>query len=225
MFERFTDRARRALARAEEEARALGQDRVGTEHILLGLSRDTGSVAAQALAALGISLAELRRQGPPGGPYSSARRPVVIISLPFTPSAKAALDLSRREALLAGHNYIGTGHLLLGMLRDGTGTGAQALTRLGADLPGVRQRMLALLPDGQGKHEGSPRGEPESAAGRLDGADLDRRIAQARADKEAAIDAEDFDAAAVLRALERKLTAVQAARLRRPASDSQDGAA
>src|SRR5215210_7659636 len=108
MFERFTDRARRVVVLAQEEARMLNHNYIGTEHILLGLIHEGEGVAAKALESLGISLEGVRQQAPSG-------------HIPFTPRAKKVLELSLREALQLGHNYIGTEHILLGLIREGEG--------------------------------------------------------------------------------------------------------
>jgi Clp amino terminal domain, pathogenicity island component len=142
MFERFTDRGRRVVVLAQEEARLLNHDYIGTEHILLGLIHEGEGVAARALTALGISLEAVRAQveeiigqgeRPPGG------------HIPFTPRAKKVLELSLREALALGHNYIGTEHILLGLIREGQGVAAQVLVKLGADHDRVRQQVIQLL--------------------------------------------------------------------------------
>ena len=142
MFEHFTDRARRALLLAQEEARLLNHNFIGTEHMLVGLIHEGEGVAAKALGSLGISLEAVRgkveqRRGPAG--LSTAP------SAPFTPRAKKVLDLALREALQLGHNHIGTEHLLLGLVREGEGAGAQVLVSLGADLSEVRQQVIRLL--------------------------------------------------------------------------------
>jgi hypothetical protein len=142
MFERFTDRARRVLVLAQEEARLLDHNFIGTEHLLLGLIHESEGVAAQALQAMGISLEAVRVRvdetvGPPGSPSSGPA--------PFTPRAKKVLELSLREALQLGHNYIGTEHLLLGLVREGEGVAAQVLVSLGADLALVRHQVIDLL--------------------------------------------------------------------------------
>jgi hypothetical protein len=142
MFERFTDRARRVVVLAQEEARLLNHDYIGTEHILLGLIHEGEGVAARALESLGISLEAVRAQveeiiG------QGATAPTGHI--PFTPRAKKVLELSLREALELGHNYIGTEHILLGLLREGQGVGAQVLVELGADRDRVRQVVVQLL--------------------------------------------------------------------------------
>jgi ATP-dependent Clp protease ATP-binding subunit ClpC len=148
MFERFTDRARRVVVLAQEEARMLNHNYIGTEHILLGLIHEGEGVAAKALESLGISLEAVRsqveeiigqgQQAPSG-------------HIPFTPRAKKVLELSLREALQLGHNYIGTEHILLGLIREGEGVAAQVLTKLGADLSRVRQQVIQLLSGYQGK--------------------------------------------------------------------------
>ena len=156
MFERFTDRARRVVVLAQEEARMLNHNYIGTEHILLGLIHEGEGVAAKALEALGISLDGVRaqveeiigqgQQAPSG-------------HIPFTPRAKKVLELSLREALQLGHNYIGTEHILLGLIREGEGVAAQVLVKLGADLNKVRQQVIQLLSGYQGK-ESTPSGGP-----------------------------------------------------------------
>ncbi len=142
MFERFTDRARRVLVLAQQEARVLGHNFLGTEHLLLGLIRETEGVAAIALAQLGIRLDDVRdRVKETVGPAGSAPTG----SPPFTPRAKRVLELSLREALQLGHNYIGTEHILLGLVREGEGVAAQILASLGGDLARVRQQVLQIL--------------------------------------------------------------------------------
>src|SRR6266700_128231 len=174
MFERFSDRARRVVVLAQEEARMLNHNYIGTEHILLGLIHEGEGVAAKALESLGISLDAVRQQVE------------VIIGqgqqapsghIPFTPRAKKVLELADREARALGHNYIDTEHILLGLIREGDGVAAQVLVKLGPDLD-----------------------------------DLAQEIAQVRREKEAAIDRQDFEAAAALRDKERQLLAARTAR-------------
>ncbi|VAV94323.1 ATP-dependent Clp protease, ATP-binding subunit ClpC [hydrothermal vent metagenome] len=159
MFERFTDRARRVVVLAQEEARLLNHNYIGTEHILLGLIHEGEGVAARALEGLGINLESVRSQV------------VEIIGqgsqaptghIPFTPRAKKVLELSLREALQLGHNYIGTEHILLGLIREGEGVAAQVLQKLGAELHKVRQTVIQLLSGVQG--EGGD-GEPSRSGG------------------------------------------------------------
>lgn len=158
MFERFTDRARRVVVLAQEEARLLNHNYIGTEHILLGLIHEGEGVAAKALESLGISLEAVRSQVEEiigqGGSSPSGH-------IPFTPRAKKVLELSLREALQLGHNYIGTEHILLGLIREGEGVAAQVLVKLGADLSRVRQQVIQLLSgySGSGQGEGSEPGK------------------------------------------------------------------
>ena len=160
MFERFTDRARRVVVLAQEEARLLNHNYIGTEHILLGLIHEGEGVAAKALESLGISLEAVRSQVEEiigqGGSSPSGH-------IPFTPRAKKVLELSLREALQLGHNYIGTEHILLGLIREGEGVAAQVLVKLGADLSRVRQQVIQLLsgysgPGPQGEKAGATTG-------------------------------------------------------------------
>ena len=166
MFERFTDRARRVVVLAQEEARLLNHSYIGTEHILLGLIHEGEGVAAKALESLSISLEAVRSQVEEiigqGGSSPSGH-------IPFTPRAKKVLELSLREALQLGHNYIGTEHILLGLIREGEGVAAQVLVKLGADLSRVRQQVIQLLsgyqgPGGSGQGGGA-RAEQGQAAG------------------------------------------------------------
>ncbi len=147
MFERFTDRARRVVVLAQEEARLLNHNYIGTEHILLGLIHEAEGVAAKALEVMGISLDAVRERVQSiigeGGVAPTGH-------IPFTPRAKKVLELSLREALQLGHNYIGTEHILLGLIREGEGVGAQVLMTLGADLSTVRQQVIQVLSGYQG---------------------------------------------------------------------------
>src|SRR6266851_1112642 len=154
MFERFTDRARRVVVLAQEEARMLNHNYIGTEHILLGLIHEGEGVAAKALESLGISLDAVRQQVEE---IIGQGQQAPSGHIPFTPRAKKVLELSLREALQLGHNYIGTEHILLGLIREGDGVAAQVLVKLGADLNRVRQQVIQLLHGYQGK-------EPTSAA-------------------------------------------------------------
>ena len=236
MFERFTDRARRVVVLAQEEARMLDHNYIGTEHILLGLIGEGEGVAAKALESLGISLEAVRQeveeiigrgqQAPPG-------------HIAFTPRAKKVLELALREAQQLGHNYVGTEHILLGLIREGEGVAAQVLVKLGADLERVRQQVIQLLHGHQGKQpvdDGRRRGKRararlmDDALARIEALDrrlaamerwvgmrpdlddVDQEIAQVRRDKEAAIDTQDFEAAAALRDKEKELLAARATR-------------
>src|SRR6201992_1597255 len=154
MFERFTDRARRVVVLAQEEARMLNHNYIGTEHILLGLIHEGEGVAAKALESVRISLEAVRQQVEE---IIGQGQQAPSGHIPFTPRAKKVLELSLREALQLGHNYIGTEHILLGLIREGDGVAAQVLVKLGADLNRVRQQVIQLLHGYQGK-------EPTSAA-------------------------------------------------------------
>lgn len=158
MFERFTDRARRVIVLAQEEARMLNHNYIGTEHILLGLIQEGEGVAAKALESMGISLEDVRGEveaiiGHGTQPHNG--------HIPFTPRAKKVLELSLREGLQMGHKYIGTEFLLLGLIREGEGVAAQVLTKLGADLPRVRQQVIQLLSG----YEGNQGDKPEASSG------------------------------------------------------------
>jgi ATP-dependent Clp protease ATP-binding subunit ClpC len=167
MFERFTDRARRVVVLAQEEARLLNHSYIGTEHILLGLIHEGEGVAAKALESLSISLEAVRNQVEEiigqGGSSPSGH-------IPFTPRAKKVLELSLREALQLGHNYIGTEHILLGLIREGEGVAAQVLVKLGADLSRVRQQVIQLLSGYQGPSGGSGGGGSGRGASGQEGA-------------------------------------------------------
>jgi Clp amino terminal domain, pathogenicity island component/UvrB/uvrC motif len=228
MFERFTDRARRVVVLAQEEARRLQHDYIGTEHILLGLISEGEGVAARALESLGIGLDAVRQQVEE---IIGRGQQAPSGHIPFTPRAKKVLELSLREALQLGHSYIGTEHILLGLIREGDGVAAQVLVRLGADLNRVRQQVIQLL-HGRAAAEPGPgvKVRLEMVEQQLtaierqltaierrvgigpDTSDLDEQIEAARTEKEAAVDAQDFDQAASLRDRETQLLAVKAAR-------------
>jgi ATP-dependent Clp protease ATP-binding subunit ClpA len=278
MFERFTDQARRIVVLAQEEARMLNHNYIGTEHILLALIHEGTGTAASALESLGITEEAARQQveeiigrgqqDPPRG------------HIPFTRRAKKTLELSLREAIALGNTSIGTEHILLGLIREGEGkskspatqVATQVLNGLGVDPNRVRQQVIRLVSASRGEDEagvrrvtagGGKRKLMSELRGRLDSIewrlsvleqrvgtepdirDLDREIAQVRRDKEAAIDAQDFENAAVLRDRESQLLSDKAAReqewaalpsltdeverlrdlLRRHGIDPQDGAA
>jgi prophage maintenance system killer protein len=199
MFGRFTDRARRAVHLAQEEARLLRHDYVGTEHLLLGLLYEGEGVAAKALESLGISREDVRGQVEEiiGRGQGSRSGPI-----PFTCRAKRVLELSLREALALGHHYIGTEHLLLGVLREGEGIAAQVLVRLGAGYALARERVLSVL---RGDCE---RADPQTQLA-ADLAGTAEQLAEVRRHKEAAFDAGNLDAAAALRDRERQRLADQ----------------
>ena len=236
MFERFTDRARRVVVLAQEEARMLNHNYIGTEHILLGLIHEGEGVAARALQSLGISLEAVRQQVQEITGRGQGQQQGHV---PFTPRAKKVLELSLREAQQLGHDYIGTEHILLGLIREGEGVAARVLVKLGADLNRVRQQVIHLLHGYQGKEPvssgaapgGPRRGRvPSDVAARVDAlesrlsaieqrvgtgpaaGDLDEQIAQVRQDKESALDSQDFEQAGALRDRERQLLAGKTAR-------------
>jgi len=240
MFERLTDRARRVMDLAQDEARRLQHHYIGTEHLLLGLLGEGEGIAAQALQSLGIGLAAARQQVEQIVGRGQQAAPEHI---PFTPRAKKVLGLARREALQLGHHYIGTEHILLGLIREGDGVAAQALAALGAELNPVRQQVIRLLhgtqgtdelAGGRGARQRPPRWRhrgllPEvldrvesidaqlSVIGQRLGTgpetgDLDQQIAQARRGKEAAAGEEDYENAAALRDRERQMLVGKTAR-------------
>ena len=221
---------------AQEEARMLNHNYIGTEHILLGLIHDGQGVAARALESLGISLSATRQQVLEIIGQGQQPTPGHI---PFTKRAKKALELSLRESLQLGHNYIGTEHILLGLLHEDDGVAVQILVRLGADLSAVRQQVTQLSTGSQDEEmtgEGARLGEraraglPDDVLARIDTLDrrlaaierwagmrpdlddLDQEIAQARREKEAAIERQDFEVAVVTRDKETRLLAARAAR-------------
>ncbi|MEA5642580.1 ATP-dependent Clp protease ATP-binding subunit [Cutibacterium granulosum] len=158
MFERFSDRARRVVVLAQDEAKALNHNYIGTEHLLLGLVSEGEGVAAKALTSLGISLEAVRAQVEE---IIGRGTTTPTGHIPFTPRAKKVLELSLREALQMNHSYIGTEHLLLGLIREGEGVAAQVLIRLGADLNTVRNTVLQLLQGDDGK-QAATAGAPEA---------------------------------------------------------------
>ncbi len=240
MFERFTDRARSVVVLAQEEARMLNHNYIGTEHLLLGLIREGEGVAAKALESLGISLEAVRQQV---GEIIGQGQQAPSGHIPFTPRAKKVLELSLREALQLGHNYIGTEHILLGLIREGEGVAAQVLVRLGADLNRVRQQIIRQLHDsGAGAEVAAQAGRLSRLTGRREralmsgfrarltaiesrlaaveqrvgaGADvseLDQEIDEVVGSKHAAADAQDYEQAARLRDREIELHAEKESR-------------
>jgi ATP-dependent Clp protease ATP-binding subunit ClpC len=235
MFERFTDRARRVVVLAQEEARMLNHNYIGTEHILLGLIHEGEGVAAKALESLGISLEAVRQQVEE---IIGQGQQAPSGHIPFTPRAKKVLELSLREALQLGHNYIGTEHILLGLIREGEGVAAQVLVKLGGDLNRVRQQVIQLLHGYRGEADPAApaagprqRGLPqEIIAARLhaigarlsaveqrtgtgpDTSELDQQIEQVLRDRHAAVDAQDYELAASLRDREKDLLEQHASR-------------
>jgi ATP-dependent Clp protease ATP-binding subunit ClpC len=202
MFERFTDRARRVVVLAQEEARLLNHNYIDTEHLLLGLIHEGEGVAATALESLGISLEAVRTQVEEIIGHGE-RAPTGRI--PFTPRAKKVLELSLREALQLGHNYIGTEHILLGLVREGEGVAAQVLVRLGADLSRVRQQVIWVLSGSAAGMEAGAGTRPVPMTMPADLLVLVEEFTQVRRKKEAAIEAQDFEGVAALRDAEQQL--------------------
>ena len=239
MFERFTNQSRRVVVLAQEEARMLDHNYIGTEHLLLGLLHEGRGSAARALEAMDVTLPAVRDQvieiiGRGQAQHSG--------HIPFTPRAKKSLELSLREALQLGDGYIGTGHLLLGLIHQGDGVAVQILGNLGADLKDLRTRVTEELRGNPEEGQDVPPAERErqqlkvylrgEVKGLLDTIDdrlsaierrlgitrpvsavrrgLEVRIAQVRRDKEAAIDVQDFGRAAALRDTEKQLIEEQA---------------
>jgi ATP-dependent Clp protease ATP-binding subunit ClpA len=210
VFEQFTDRARRVIVLAQEEARLLNHNYIGTEHLLLGLARE-GGVAAKALELLGIRLEALRSQVEE---IIGQGQTAPSGHIPFTPRAKKVLELSLREALQLGHNYIGTEHILLGLIREGEGVAAQVLVKLGADLPRARQQVIQVLSGHTGGVQAGARTRLVRMTVPDDLREAEEQLARVRREKEAAIEAEEFDRAAALRDQERQLLARVAERER-----------
>ena len=219
----------------------LNHNYIGTEHILLGLIQEQAGVAGAALKSLGISLDAARQQVEE---ITDQGQHAASGHIPFTPRAKKVLELSLREALQLGHDYIGTEHILLGLISKGDGVGAQVLARLGADKVRVRQQVIQLI---AGRHGEEVAGEgplpgPRAHAGLSDDVaarlaslerrlaaiehwlgmppDIDQEIAQVRRDKQEAIDRQDFEVAAAMRTKEKQLLAARAAREKEQAEAS-----
>jgi ATP-dependent Clp protease ATP-binding subunit ClpA len=235
LFERFTDRARRVVVLAQEEARMLNHNYIGTEHILLGLIHEGEGVANEALTALGVSLEAVR--GRVEEIIGQGKKPLSG-HIPFTPRAKKVLELSLREALSLGNDYIGTEHILLGLIREGDGVACHVLTDLGVGHDRVRELVIERAgergPEAEARPGGPGRfsvtlgpGALPAIEERLDRIErrlgiepptrppelrrLDEKLAEVRRDKEAAIDAQNFEPAAALRDEEKRLLAERAA--------------
>src|SRR5437870_5545942 len=197
LFERFTERARQVVVLAQDEARALKHNYIGTEHILLGLLREEEGLAARVLESLDITVEEVRAQV---ARIVGQGDEVTTGQIPFTPRAKKVLELALREALSLGHNYVGTEHILLGLVRENEGVAARILLDFDADARTVQNAVVGAL-GAEGQHEppeqerASPPVAPEVVA----------EIGRLRAEKETAIDAQEFEKAAALRECERHL--------------------
>jgi ATP-dependent Clp protease ATP-binding subunit ClpA len=230
MLERFTDQARRAVVLAEEEARTLDHNWIGTEHLLLGLIREGDGVAARALESLGISLQPVRQQVEE---MIGRGQQVPSEQIPFTPRSKKVLELSLRESLQLGQDHVGTEHILLGLIREGDGVAAQVLVRLGADLNRVRQQVIELVSDLRPQSGRRPPREVvpviwmqvrlDVVEGRLaaveqrvgigpDTSDLDEQVDRIRGERHAAATTQEYEQAASLREREKELLASKTAR-------------
>ena len=198
MFRRFSPRAREVIISAQQEARALRHNYIGTEHILLGLLRDRDGVADRALHVLGISPEAARDQVLE---IIGEGKQVPAGHIPFTPRSKRVLELAIREAVQLGHLYVGSEHILLGLIREGDGVGWHVLNRLGATIPTVRDQVLELV------HQDQQRPGPDQVIAPPGIRDYDTRIEMARQAKDAAVDARDFDRAAAARESEKELVA------------------
>jgi ATP-dependent Clp protease ATP-binding subunit ClpC len=202
LFDRFTDRARRVIPLAQEEARLLRHNYIGTEHLLLGLLGEGEGVAAKTLEGLGISLQAVRVQVQE---IIGQGQTTPTGHIPFTPRAKKALELSMREALQLGHHYIGTEHILLGLIRQREGVAAQVLASFGADHARLREQVLRLL-TGEGEQAGTGTRLVHMTVP-PDLVDAAEQLAAVRRQKQAAIDERDLDRAAGLRDREQQLLA------------------
>jgi hypothetical protein len=193
VFERFTERARQVIVLAQDEARALRHNYIGTEHLLLGLLREEEGLAARVLETLDVSLEDVRAQVER---IIGSGEEVTTGQIPFTPRTKKVIELALREALSLGHNYIGTEHLLLGLVREGEGVGMRILLDLGVNQDEIRNDVIRLLagPAGARVEHVAPLAQ-----------DLQAEIERVRAEKEAALEAQEFEQAASLRMRERNL--------------------
>jgi ATP-dependent Clp protease ATP-binding subunit ClpA len=190
MFERYTERGRQVIVLAQDESRLLRHNFIGTEHLLLGLLREEEGLAARVLGALDITAELVRAQVTR---IVGQGNEVATGQIPFTPRAKKVLELSLREALSLGHNYVGTEHILLGLVRENEGVAARILIHFDADADKVRNEIIRML-SGPGRRQVS---SPEPT--------LDEQIAAVRARKETLIEEQSFVKAAELRDTERQL--------------------
>ena len=162
MFERFTERARQVVVLAQEEARILKHNYIGTEHILLGLLREEEGLAARVLESLDITVERVRAQVVR---IVGSGEEVTSGQIPFTPRAKKVLELALREALSLGHNYIGTEHILLGLVRENEGVAARILLDFDADSEKIRNEVIRML-SGPGGRQGQRRRRPRARRAR-----------------------------------------------------------
>jgi ATP-dependent Clp protease ATP-binding subunit ClpA len=219
MFERFTERARRVVVLAQEEARGFRHNYIGTEHILLGLLREEEGLAARVLESLKIPVEEVRAQV---ARIVGQGDEVTIGQIPFTPRAKRVLELALREALSIGHNYIGTEHILLGLVHENGGVAARILLDFDADAEKIRGEVMRML-SGPGRQSQARSGSPISRMSMfsvpesdpppiepIDDATRAKTIGElvdsVTVAKESTIAAQEFERAAELRELEHRLT-------------------
>ena len=202
MFERFTERARQVVVLAQEEARALRHDYIGTEHILLGLLREEEGLAARVLASLDVNVEEVRAQVArivgPGEDVATGQ-------VPFTPRAKRVLELSLREAIALGHGYIGTEHVLLGLVRENDGVAARILLDFGLDAETIRREVVRVLSGPAAGADGTPR-TPFTPQSPPFSVEVVTELERMREEKERALSESRYDRAAELRDRERRLT-------------------
>jgi ATP-dependent Clp protease ATP-binding subunit ClpA len=202
MFERFTERARQVVVLAQDEARALRHNYIGTEHLLLGLLREEEGIATRLLESFDVTVEEVRAQV---ARIVGQGDEVTTGQIPFTPRAKKVLELSLREALSLRHNYIGTEHVLLGLVRENEGVAAQILRDADADADTIRDEVIRLL-SGPGAASGKRRGSKRMTAAREAQPEVAAELDRVTEAKEQAIDDQDFERAASLREQERRLT-------------------
>jgi hypothetical protein len=203
VFERFTERARQVVVLAQDEARALRHNYIGTEHILLGLLREEEGLAARVLESLDVTVEEVRAQV---AAVVGEGDDVTTGQIPFTPRAKKVLELSLREALGLGHNYIGTEHVLLGLVRVDEGVAARILLDFGLDAEKIRDELIRMLSGPGRRAEGSPPPGYVPKSPPL-APEFVAELERVRAEKELAIEAQEFERGASARDRERRLAA------------------
>jgi hypothetical protein len=204
VFERFTERARQAVVLAQDEARVLKHNYIGTEHLLLGLLREEEGVAARVLDSLDVTLVEVRAQVTR---VVGEGDEVVTGQIPFTPRAKKVLELGLREALSLGHNYIGTEHVLLGLIRENEGVAARILLEFDADADKIRDQIIRMLSGASYRPPEAPSDTSEAPPPRSPpvATEVVEEIERLRTTREAAIEEQRFEEAAMLRDRERRL--------------------
>jgi ATP-dependent Clp protease ATP-binding subunit ClpC len=209
VFERFTERARQVVVLAQDEARALKHNYIGTEHILLGLLRMEEGLAARVLESLDITVEEVRAQI---ARIIGQGDEVTTGQIPFTPRAKKVLDLSRREAVSLKHNYIGTEHILLGLVRENEGVASRILLDFDADAEKIRNAVVRMLSGGErperkaGSEPSARQSPPPGLEFRPPAPEIARELARVRREMDEAIEAQDFEKAAEMRERERNLS-------------------